>query len=46
MKWPNELSTLLITESGILVLDIGIGSEILGVLELDGRLNFKLGGQA
>ena len=43
MKWPKDLSTLLITESGVLVLDMGYDAEVLGVLELNGRLNFMLG---
>lgn len=42
MKWPKDLSTLLITESGILILEMEFDAEVLGVMELDGRLGFKV----
>jgi hypothetical protein len=46
MKWSNELSNLLITASGTLILLAQSNQdpdfEILGVVEADGDLNFKL----
>lgn len=46
MKWSEELSNLLITASGTLILlnekEPDPDFEILGVSETDGDLNFKL----